>query len=141
MSDTWDIGPMRTCPIKNEFNLELAALDLDGRRSARCRRRRRRPGRLLLLLKCCDLATDGRARFTPHTAFVDPTTPADAEPRESIKLRTMVFHRQINMARLLASSPRLCRRRPGAPHGDASATTPWCKAKGDPIFDAYQPEG
>jgi hypothetical protein len=47
-----------------------------------------------LLLKCYDSATDGRARFTPHTAFVDPTTPKDAPPRESIELRTLVFHRQ-----------------------------------------------
>jgi len=47
-----------------------------------------------LLLKCYDSATDGRARFAPHTAFIDPTTPADALPRESIELRTLVFHRQ-----------------------------------------------
>ena len=47
-----------------------------------------------LLLKCYDSATDGRARFAPHTAFVDPTTPANAPPRESIELRTLVFHRQ-----------------------------------------------
>jgi hypothetical protein len=47
-----------------------------------------------LLLKCYDSATDGRARFAPHTAFVDPTTPGDAAPRESIELRTLVFHRQ-----------------------------------------------
>ncbi len=46
-----------------------------------------------LLLKCYDSATDGRTRFGPHTAFVDPTTPADALPRESIELRTLVFHR------------------------------------------------
>lgn len=46
-----------------------------------------------LLLKCYDLATDGRARFAPLTAFVDPTTPKDAPPRESIELRTLVFHR------------------------------------------------
>ena len=46
-----------------------------------------------LLLKCYDSATDGRARFAPHTAFVDPTTPADVPPRESIELRTLVFHR------------------------------------------------
>jgi len=47
-----------------------------------------------LLLKCYDSETDGRARFAPHTAFVDPTTPADAPLRESIELRTLVFHRQ-----------------------------------------------
>jgi len=44
-----------------------------------------------LLLKCYDSATDGRARFTAHSAFDDPTTPADALPRESIELRTLVF--------------------------------------------------
>jgi len=46
-----------------------------------------------LLLKCYDSATDGRTRFGPHTAFVDPTTPPDAPPRESIELRTLVFHK------------------------------------------------
>jgi hypothetical protein len=45
-----------------------------------------------LLLKCYDSATDGRARFAPHTAFDDPTAPADVLPRESIELRTLVFH-------------------------------------------------
>ena len=47
-----------------------------------------------ILLKCYDSATDGRTRFGPHTAFVDPTTPADAAPRESIELRTLVFHKR-----------------------------------------------
>jgi hypothetical protein len=46
----------------------------------------------VLLLKCYDSATDGRARFAPHTAFEDPTTPPSAPPRESIELRTLVFH-------------------------------------------------
>lgn len=46
-----------------------------------------------LLLKCFDSETDGRARFVAHSAFVDPTTPQDAPPRESIELRTLVFHR------------------------------------------------
>jgi hypothetical protein len=46
----------------------------------------------VLLLKCYDSKTDGRARFAPHTAFADPTTPADAPPRESIELRALVFH-------------------------------------------------
>ncbi len=45
-----------------------------------------------LLLKCFDSATDGRARFAPHTAFEDPTAPADVLPRESIEIRTLVFH-------------------------------------------------
>jgi hypothetical protein len=46
-----------------------------------------------LLLKCYDSRTDGTARFAPHTAFVDPTTPVDAAPRHSIEVRTLVFHR------------------------------------------------
>lgn len=46
----------------------------------------------VLLLKCYDSKTDGRARFAPHTAFADPTTPPDAPARESIELRTLVFH-------------------------------------------------
>jgi hypothetical protein len=46
-----------------------------------------------LLLKCYDSATDGRTRFGPHTAFIDPTTPPDAPPRESIELRALVFHK------------------------------------------------
>jgi hypothetical protein len=45
-----------------------------------------------LLLKCYDSAQDGRARFAPHTAFDDPTAPADKLPRESIEIRTLVFH-------------------------------------------------
>jgi hypothetical protein len=45
-----------------------------------------------LLLKCFDSATDGPARFAPHTAFEDPTAPADVLPRESIEVRTLVFH-------------------------------------------------
>jgi hypothetical protein len=47
----------------------------------------------VLLLKCYDSATDGRTRFGPHTAFVDPTTPPDTPPRESIEIRALVFHR------------------------------------------------
>lgn len=35
---------------------------------------------------------DGKtAVLTPHTAFVDPTTPKDAPLRESIELRALVL--------------------------------------------------
>ena len=34
---------------------------------------------------------DGRAPFTAHCSFVDPATPADAPPRESIEERTLAF--------------------------------------------------
>jgi hypothetical protein len=44
-----------------------------------------------MLLKCYDSADDGRARFTAHTAFDDPSSPPDAPPRESIEVRTLVF--------------------------------------------------
>jgi len=45
-----------------------------------------------LLLKIADTREDISARFMPHTSFTDPTTPAHAAPRQSIELRTLVFH-------------------------------------------------
>jgi hypothetical protein len=45
-----------------------------------------------ILIKCFDSAEDGRARFAAHTAFDDPTSPANAPARESIELRTLVFY-------------------------------------------------
>ena len=45
-----------------------------------------------LLIKCFDLLADGRARFAPHSAFDDPTAPLDRLPRESIEIRSLVFH-------------------------------------------------
>ena len=44
-----------------------------------------------LLLKCYDSLDDGRARFTAHSAFDDPTSPPNAAARESIEARTLVF--------------------------------------------------
>jgi hypothetical protein len=44
----------------------------------------------VLLIKGWDSLDDGRARFTPHSAFDLPDTPADAPPRESIEVRTLV---------------------------------------------------
>jgi len=46
----------------------------------------------VMLIKCFDSAEDGRARFVPHSAFNDPTTPPGAAPRESIELRTLAFY-------------------------------------------------
>ncbi|GHD53844.1 methyltransferase [Thalassobaculum fulvum] len=45
----------------------------------------------VLLIKGWDSLDDGRARFTPHGAFEQPDTPADAAPRESIEVRTLVI--------------------------------------------------
>jgi hypothetical protein len=44
-----------------------------------------------LVFKVYDSLKDGRARFTAHTAFEDPSTPAHARPRESIEIRTLAF--------------------------------------------------
>lgn len=44
-----------------------------------------------LVFKVFDSAKDGRARFTAHSAFVDPTSPPGAAPRESIEARTIAF--------------------------------------------------
>ena len=44
-----------------------------------------------LVFKVFDSAKDGRARWTAHTAFDDPTTPPNARPRESIEIRTLAF--------------------------------------------------
>jgi hypothetical protein len=43
-----------------------------------------------LLIKVYD-SDEARARFSAHTAFADPTAPADAAPRESIEVRTFAF--------------------------------------------------
>jgi hypothetical protein len=43
-----------------------------------------------ILMKTYDSATDGRARFAPHSAFDDPTTPAGAPRRESIETRMLL---------------------------------------------------
>ena len=45
----------------------------------------------VILLKCFDSLTDGTARWTAHGSFEDPNAPADAEGRESIEIRTMLF--------------------------------------------------
>jgi hypothetical protein len=53
----------------------------------------------VLLLKCYDsfgegqpMGKDGIAVRTPHTAFIDPATPADAPGRQSIEVRCLVFY-------------------------------------------------
>ncbi len=46
----------------------------------------------VIFIKCFDSAEDGRARFSAHSAFDDPSSPLDAPARESIELRTFVFY-------------------------------------------------
>ena len=43
------------------------------------------------VFKVFDSAKDGRARWSAHTAFEDPTSPPNARPRESIEIRTLAF--------------------------------------------------
>ncbi len=45
-----------------------------------------------LVFKVYDSETDGRARFTPHTSFDDPSTPAGAPARQSIEARAFAFY-------------------------------------------------
>ncbi len=45
----------------------------------------------VMLLKCFD-SDAGRARFTAHTAFDDPTSSDDAAARQSIEVRTLAFY-------------------------------------------------
>jgi len=44
-----------------------------------------------LIFKVFDSDTTKPSRFTAHSAFDDPSTPADAPPRESIETRTFAF--------------------------------------------------
>jgi len=44
-----------------------------------------------LVFKCYDSEKRGRARWTAHAAFEDPTSPPDAPARESIEIRTLAF--------------------------------------------------
>ncbi|HUQ77088.1 MAG TPA: CmcJ/NvfI family oxidoreductase [Burkholderiales bacterium] len=44
-----------------------------------------------IVFKVYDSEKDGRARFTPHTSFDDPTTPPGAPPRQSIEARALAF--------------------------------------------------
>lgn len=46
---------------------------------------------LVTLIKCFDSKVDGRARRVPHSAFALPGAEGK-EPRESIEVRTLVFH-------------------------------------------------
>jgi hypothetical protein len=44
-----------------------------------------------LVFKTYESLNDGRARWTAHTAFHDPTAVPDARPRESIEIRALAF--------------------------------------------------
>jgi hypothetical protein len=44
-----------------------------------------------LVFKVYDSEKDGRARFTPHTSFKDPTSPPNAPARQSIEVRAFAF--------------------------------------------------
>jgi hypothetical protein len=52
--------------------------------------RKQTPGEVVLI-KCFDSKTDGRARRVPHSAFVNEEFENEAS-RESIEVRALVFH-------------------------------------------------
>lgn len=45
----------------------------------------------VIFIKCWDSLEDGRARFSAHTAFDDPSCPPGSPPRQSIEIRTLVM--------------------------------------------------
>jgi len=45
----------------------------------------------VMMFKSYESIDDGRARFTPHTSFKDPSTSDGAPPSESIETRVLVF--------------------------------------------------
>jgi hypothetical protein len=96
-------SPLAICDARSIAPQDLVAADLKYRdRSGEIYYARFNPahrwiyfphmsGDEVLLLKCYDSQADGRARFTIHAAFDDPTSPANAHPRESIEVRMMLF--------------------------------------------------
>ena len=78
---TWSIASGSARPIRSRYNPAHRWFYVSEMRRDEA-----------LLLKIADTKTDIPARFMPHTSFTDPTTPADARPRESIEIRTLVFH-------------------------------------------------
>ena len=44
-----------------------------------------------IIFRVYDSEVDGRARFTPHTSFVDPNSDVLSKERESIEVRMMAF--------------------------------------------------
>jgi len=95
--------PLAVCNAQSVAQSDLVATDLDyGDRTGEIYQLTFNPGhrwfyfphmdtKEVLIFKCYDSVADNRARFTPHTAFEDPTTPPDAPERESIEVRTLAF--------------------------------------------------
>ncbi|HYC65310.1 MAG TPA: CmcJ/NvfI family oxidoreductase, partial [Reyranellaceae bacterium] len=44
-----------------------------------------------IIIKNYDSMKDGRARFSLHSAFEDPTSPPNPKPRQSIEVRALAF--------------------------------------------------
>ncbi|KZO98651.1 hypothetical protein CALVIDRAFT_526074 [Calocera viscosa TUFC12733] len=76
------------------------------------------------LIKCYDSAPqEGGSKFTPHTAFEDPTTPEWAKPRQSIELRALNAYQYAR--EYLAERHKLeLLLRPSVPLGDGVSSEP-----------------
>ncbi len=79
------LGAARSRPHRPDLRdqVQSGAQMVSGSRACGARRR--------YVFKVFDSGKDGRARWTAHTAFDDPTTPPHARPRESIEIRTLAF--------------------------------------------------
>ena len=79
--------------LEKVYYPEVAALitKLTGARRVQVFDHTLRSGDEALVFKVYDSERDGRARFTPHTSFDDPGTPAGAPARQSIEARALVF--------------------------------------------------
>ncbi|HCP00431.1 MAG TPA: methyltransferase, partial [Rhodospirillaceae bacterium] len=96
-------APLGICDAKSIAEGDMILMDLKyGDRVGEIHRTRYNPNHQwvyfprmvpdeIILLKCYDSRTDV-ARWTAHTAFDDPTSPADAAPRQSIETRTIAFY-------------------------------------------------
>jgi len=97
--ETW---PLAVCDARSPADGALVDIRLDGGGIAQTYAIDYHPGQRwywfprmcryeVLLFKVYDSLRDGRARWTMHTAFDDPTAPPHARPRESIEIRSLVL--------------------------------------------------
>jgi len=96
IDDDFLISTRREAPIRPEPSFEYARPSATRHAAYDARHRWYYFPRMtrdeVLLFKNYDTLTDGTARFSLHSAFEDPETPADPAPRETIETRAFVFY-------------------------------------------------
>ncbi|KAF9259026.1 hypothetical protein L218DRAFT_964003 [Marasmius fiardii PR-910] len=92
VNDTFPIPRLRPDPDRREVTIKYSeSMGVRYNHAHRWKYLHAMTPNELVLIKNYD-TDDSVARFTPHTAFEDPTTPKGSPPRESIELRFLVFH-------------------------------------------------